>query len=70
MSKELSFLIYCLEEYRSQKNMTGKAVIELFEQYSVCEYLQSFYEALHTTGAKYVVNDIDMYIEARQSSMR
>ena len=66
MSKELSFLSYCLEEYRSQKNMTGKAVIELFEQYSVCEYLQSFYEALHTTGAKYVVNDIDMYIASKR----
>ena len=67
MSKELSFLIYCLEEYKTQKNMTGKAVIGLYEQYSVCEYVQSFYEALHTTGAKYIVNDIDMYIASKQS---
>ena len=62
MSKELPFIVYCMEEYKVQKNMTGKAVSELFQKYSVCEYLKKFYEALHTTGANYIVNDIDMYI--------
>lgn len=66
MSKELPFIILCIEEYKNQKGMTGKEVIDLFNQYSVCEYLKSFYEVLHTTGTKYIINDIDLYIKSRQ----
>ena len=30
------------------------------------DYVYSCFEALHTTGANYIVEDIDLYIEARQ----
>ena len=30
---------------------------------------KSKFEALHTTGARYIVEDIDLYIKARQSTM-
>lgn len=61
----MPFLVYCIEQYKDKKNMTGKEVISLFRQYSVCEYIKSFYEALHTTGGKYIVEDIDLYIRSR-----
>lgn len=61
----MPFLVYCIEQYKDKKNMTGKEVISLFRQYSVCEYIKSFYEALHTTGDKYIVEDIDLYIRSR-----
>ena len=63
MSKELPFMILCIEEYKNQKGMTGKEVIDLFNKYSVCEYIKDFYEVLHTTGTKYIVNDLDIYIK-------
>ena len=65
MSKELPFIIYCIEEYKNQKNMSGKDVMLLFNRYSICDYIRSFYEVLHTTGTKYIVNDIDLYIKSR-----
>ena len=68
MSKELPFIIYCIEEYKNQKNLTGKEVMALFNRYSVCDYIRSFYEVLHTTGNKYIVNDIDLYIKSRTSN--
>lgn len=68
MSKELPFIILCIEEYKNEKEMSGKEVINLFNKYSVLEYIQSFYEALHTTGTKYIVNDIDLYIKSRQTA--
>lgn len=68
MSKELPFIVLCVEEYKNQKKMTGKEVMELFNRYSVCDYIQSFYEVLHTTGTKYIVNDIDLYIKSRQTA--
>jgi len=67
MSKELPFMILCIEEYKNQKNMTGKQVIDLFTKYLVCEYIKEFYEVLHITGTKYIVNDIDLYIKSSQS---
>lgn len=68
MSKELPFLVLCVEEYKHQKRMTGKEVMDLFNQYSVFEYIQAFYDVLHTTGTKYIVNDIDLYIQSRQTA--
>jgi len=65
MSSEGKFLIYCLEMYRAAKKMTGKQVIELFKRYGVTDYVLSCYEALHTTGTNYIVEDIDLFIAAR-----
>ena len=67
MSKELPFMILCVEEYKNKKGMTGKEVMTLFNKYSVCEYIKAFYEVLHTTGTRYIVNDIDVFINAQQN---
>lgn len=67
MSNEGKFLVYCLEVYKSAKNLTGKQVSELFTKYRVWDYIFSCFEALHTTGDKYIVGDIDLYIEAKQA---
>ena len=69
MSKEGNFLIYCIERYKSAKGLTGRQVSELFTKYRVWDYIYSCFVALHTTGEKYIVEDIDLYIEARQSAM-
>lgn len=69
MSRQGDFLIYCTELYKSTKNMTGKQVSELFSRYDVWNYIYSCFEALHTTGANYIVDDIDQYIKERQPAM-
>lgn len=66
MSKEGNFLIYCIEQYKSAKNLTGRQVSELFELYGVWEYLYSCYGALHTTGENYIIADIDSFIETEK----
>jgi hypothetical protein len=52
--------------YKAAKNMTGKEVIELFRKYGVTDYVLSCSEALHSTGTNYIVEDIDLFVEARQ----
>ncbi|MEQ2521576.1 DUF3791 domain-containing protein [Ruthenibacterium sp. CLA-JM-H11] len=69
MSRQGDFLIYCVETYKTAKNLTGKQVADLFTRYRVWEYVYSCFEALHTTGANYIVEDIDLYIEARKPIM-
>ena len=68
MSRELPFLVLCIEEYKNRKEMSGKEVLKLFNRYAVCEYIYQFYEVLHTTGTQYIVNDIDQYIESQQTA--
>ena len=64
MSREGKFLVYCLEIYKASKQMTGKQVIEIFKCHGVTEYILSCYEALHTMGTNYIVEDIDLFVEA------
>lgn len=66
MSKEGNFLVFCIEQYKTAKNLSGREVINLFRKYKISEYIVSCFEALHTTGTNYIIEDIDLYIEARQ----
>ena len=66
MSKEMRFVVFCLENYKQYKSLTGKQTAELFAEYGVFEYLTEFYDVLHTTGVQYMNRDIDAYLQARQ----
>lgn len=66
MSKQGDFMIFCTEQYKAAKQLTGKQVSELFTRYDVWDYIYSCFEALHTTGTNYIIEDIDSYISARQ----
>ena len=68
MSPQGTFMIYCTEHYKSARNLTGGQVAALFTQYAVWDYLYDCFDALHTTGMNYVVDDIDQYIAQRQVS--
>lgn len=69
MDDKTNFVVYCIEEYKAAKGLDGKGVIDLFNRYRVIDYIRDYYEALHTTGRQYIVDDISMYIEDRQPFM-
>jgi hypothetical protein len=66
MSKEGNFLIYFIEQYKSSKKLTGRQSAKLLTHYNVWDNIVSCFEALHTTGANYIIEDIDLYIEERK----
>ena len=66
MSAEGKFLVYCVEIYKEAKKLPGSYIIETFKRYGVMEYILSCYEALHTTGPLYIIEDIDLFIESQQ----
>lgn len=65
MSKEMTFTVFCLENYKIHRNLNGQEVSSLFERYGVFDYLREFYDVLHTTGHHYINNDIDIYLNSR-----
>lgn len=67
MTKRLYFAIFCIEEYKLAKGMSGDEVVALFNKYSIIQYLERYYDALHTKGIKYLINDIDEQIEVSKS---
>ncbi len=70
MSKEIKFLIYCLERYRYLKKLSGKEVTTLFAQYGIFDYIMKYFESLHTMGDNYIINDIDGYIAEQRNITR
>ena len=70
MPEIVRFKAFCLERYKYKHNMNGKDTFRLFKQYGVMDYISSFYDVLHTFGDKYLVEDIDLFIKARQTVLR
>ena len=70
MSKTLAFKVFCFEAYRAEKKISGKETMELFKKYGVLDYLTVCYDVLHTTGRNYIIDDIDIFIEARKNSLK
>ena len=48
------FRAFCKE-----KHMSGRSVNRLFNDYGIWDYIEKGYEALHTCGDEYIINDIE-----------
>lgn len=63
MSIELEYIIYCIEEYKRRHGMSGKETYRLFEQSGASQYIIDHYDALHTAGIEYTLDDIEGIIQ-------
>ena len=61
----MAFVIFCIENYKVYRNLSGKETLKLFNDYGVLDYLEQYYDVLHTTGHNYINNDIDIYLSSR-----
>lgn len=68
MSKTLEFKAFCFEAYRADKNLTGREAMRIFKKYGVLDYLGACFDVLHSTGRDYIVEDIDLFINARKNA--
>ena len=48
--------------YRRTKHISGRAAYEAFRSVGADDYVRRCYGALHTTGERYILDDIDEYI--------
>ena len=60
------FISFCIEHYKHAKNMSGEAVMTLFSRYGVLEYLQEFFDVLHTQSHQWILADIEEFINVRR----
>lgn len=66
MDKDIhEFVVFCMEYYKREKNLSGSEIYDLFDQYGVLDYLENGYDVLHTQGKEWLMKDIDEYLKNR-----
>ena len=66
MRDTVTFKAWCLEQYKYEHDMSGADTLSLFKEYGVLEYLEKFYDTLHSFGMQYLVQEIDEFIDVRR----
>jgi hypothetical protein len=66
MDNKTKFLVYCVEIYKTAYKINGKQVMKLFNKYGINEYIINCYDALHTTGPEYIIEDISELLEEKE----
>ncbi len=64
--KLLLFYAFCLEKYKDFSKLSAEEVLLIFHKYGVFDYLCDSFDALHTQGETYIVNEVDLFIKARK----
>ncbi|MBQ5892186.1 MAG: DUF3791 domain-containing protein [Bacteroidales bacterium] len=67
-SRELLFVIFCIERYSIKQGKNPLEVYSLFERKDVIGYLKGNFEILHTQGEEYILEEIDLYFKKRKNS--
>ena len=62
MENKTRFLVYCIEIYKTAYKISGREVMQIFTQYGILDYILKCYDALHTTGPQYIIEDISSLI--------
>ncbi|GHT33741.1 hypothetical protein FACS189434_08650 [Bacteroidia bacterium] len=65
--KILDFIIFCIEEYKNAKELSGEEVYRIFNENGVLDFLNDNFSLLHTFGKEYVLDTIDEFIQNKLS---
>lgn len=61
------FISFCVEQYKTEKGLTGTETLSVLNGYGVLEYLNEHYEILHTQSRQWIMADIDEFIRLRKT---
>lgn len=60
------FLSFCIEQYKNAHGLTGEQTLKRFDKYGVLEYLEEYFDVLHTQSRQWILEDIDEFINIRK----
>ena len=63
------FLSFCTEQYKNEKQLSGRDAIDVLGRYGVLDYLAVHYEMLHTQSRQWLMEDIDEFIALRRKEV-
>ena len=56
------YIVFAIEEYRVRKGLSGSEAFFLFKESGLLDYIEEFYDVLHSNGTEYLICDIDDYL--------
>ena len=56
------FLSFCIEQYKTEKGISGADAVQVLKLYGVLEYLAEHFDVLHTQSKQWLLADIDEFI--------
>ena len=62
------FLSFCIEQYKTEKRISGAESAKILGRYGVLDYLADHYEVLHTQSRQWLMEDIDEFISLRKEN--
>lgn len=60
------FLSFCIEQYKTEKGISGTDAVQVLKLYGVLEYLAEHFDVLHTQSKQWLLADIDEFIHIRK----
>ena len=60
------FLSFCIEQYKTEKGISGADAVQVLKLYGVLEYLAGHFDVLHTQSKQWLLADIDEFIHIRK----
>lgn len=60
------FLSFCIEQYKTEKSISGADAVQVLKLYGVLEYLAEHFDVLHTQSKQWLLADIDEFIHIRK----
>ena len=64
-TKITEFVVFCIEMYAQEHQLSGMTVALAFEDAGLLRYLSSCYQELHANGKEWLLNTIDEYLKNR-----
>jgi len=62
LTKSEEFTLFCLEAYKTNRQLSGEEVFNLFQECDIFSFLENAYDVLHTQSLDYIVSEIDKLI--------
>ncbi len=64
-----AFQLFCLENYRCEKGISGIQALNEFTNARAFHYLASGYEVLHTQSRKYILSELDQFLSQQNGAL-
>jgi len=69
-SKELLFLTFCVENFKSASGKTSEEIMSLFKKFDVFSFLKNNFEQLHTQSKEYIISTIEKFLKTAKKEMQ
>ena len=63
------FVAFAIEQYGHEKNISSGEAYDILAKYGVLEHLIRFYDVLHLHGDRWLIQEIDEFIERKKQAL-